>query len=178
MRNLRYGVLALLAGLSACGGGGGGATSPTTSPLETISLVMLGSGSLETSSSFKLSDASASGLQALWDFGDGSQSSSLNPEHSYVKPGSYTVSVRLSLPSGASKTLSVDLHIVESYAERSLWIALHSDPYPPLDPATLPARKQSRDGLQPLFTPSPCRFGASTPLRALSINGDWPARLP
>src|SRR5690606_31956726 len=47
------------------------------------------------------------GISVSWDFGDGSSSTSLNPDHTYSNPGNYTVTLTTSGPSSCSDTTSI-----------------------------------------------------------------------
>jgi PKD repeat protein len=51
---------------------------------------------------------SQNGFNYLWDFGNGSTSTSPNPSQTYFNPGSYTVSLVVTNQSGCSDTLALD----------------------------------------------------------------------
>jgi len=56
--------------------------------------------------------------EALWDFGDGTTSRELQPEHIYNTAGSYTVKLTVSGPGGEDTKTRVDYIIVESARPR------------------------------------------------------------
>lgn len=51
--------------------------------------------------------SSGSGLQYLWDFGDGTTSTAVNPVHSYSTEGTYTVTLKVTDVNGCDSTLSI-----------------------------------------------------------------------
>jgi PKD repeat protein len=55
-----------------------------------------------------------------WDFGDGNTSSVQNPSHTYVSPGSYTVTVVVTDFAGSSTSRSLMVTATESPPETSL----------------------------------------------------------
>ncbi|HEX6885078.1 MAG TPA: PKD domain-containing protein [Planctomycetota bacterium] len=60
-------------------------------------------------------DASSGPVQGWsWDFGDGSGSSLQNPSHVYAAPGTYTVSLTVTGPSGAATVQRVDAVVVQA----------------------------------------------------------------
>ncbi|KPA13905.1 cell surface protein, partial [Candidatus Magnetomorum sp. HK-1] len=48
----------------------------------------------------------------LWDFGDGATSTSLNPKHTYFKPGTYSVTYTVYGPGGQDTHVKKDLIII------------------------------------------------------------------
>jgi hypothetical protein len=53
--------------------------------------------------------SSAGARQWDWDFGDGAHSTQRHPNHTYSKPGRYTVTLAISGPGGASQTVVPDV---------------------------------------------------------------------
>lgn len=96
--------LSALVFLHACGGGGGGGSSPPPSPPTplpasvTVSLPV--SADVSQPVALSSSTPSSTGLTYSWDFGDGSSSTEASPQHSYAKPGDYTV--RLTVGNGSA----------------------------------------------------------------------------
>ncbi len=64
-----------------------------------------------TFSSAGSSDPEGASLTYKWDFGDGSNSTDVNPSHSYAQSGTYAVTLTVTDPGGASgtKTASVEI---------------------------------------------------------------------
>jgi PKD repeat protein len=52
-------------------------------------------------------------MTIAWDFGDGSTSTELSPEHTYVEPGSYTATLTATDSDGETGTASVDIEVAE-----------------------------------------------------------------
>ena len=64
----------------------------------------------------KFTDTSTGGPTSwLWDFGDGTSSTSQNPSHAYTTAGSYTVTLTVGFSSG-SRTVSQAITVVPSLA--------------------------------------------------------------
>ena len=59
----------------------------------------------------QFTDLSPSANTWLWDFGDGGTSNLQNPSHTYTTPGSYNVSLTITLPGGCSNTLTKQQYI-------------------------------------------------------------------
>ncbi|QEE49813.1 PKD domain-containing protein [Flavobacterium alkalisoli] len=53
--------------------------------------------------------------EVSWDFGDGSFSSELDPTHTYVREGTYTVTLTVVYPYGCTDTYSIVLEITKGY---------------------------------------------------------------
>src|SRR5207244_8833259 len=51
-------------------------------------------------------DPDGDGLAVQWDFGDGATATECAPPHSYANPGTYTVGLTVTDPSGLSDSLS------------------------------------------------------------------------
>lgn len=64
------------------------------------------------------SNSSLHATNALWDFGDGSSSTALNPSHLYLQPGTYTVTLTASNPIG-SDLLTRSEYVVVHKAPRA-----------------------------------------------------------
>lgn len=56
-------------------------------------------------------DRSQNAVSWLWDFGDGSTSTSANPVHSYMEAGTYTVTLTVANSAGVSASLRKDAYI-------------------------------------------------------------------
>lgn len=106
-------VLATILILAGCGGGGGGGapSSPpeVVDPWAGVELQLPASASLDAPVGLAVSGVGATPLTYAWDFGDGGSASLASPSHDYRMPGNYTVRLRLSNASGASKELSRQL---------------------------------------------------------------------
>jgi PKD repeat protein len=48
-----------------------------------------------------------------WNFGDGTVSTEQNPTHTYTKPGTFSVSLRITTPSGGFRILKTGLISVQ-----------------------------------------------------------------
>lgn len=99
--------------LNACGGGGGGGPTPPPPTTLPSSVTVSVPASADVSQAVVLSSSapSSTGLTYSWDFGDGSTSTDASPQHSYAKPGDYTV--RLTVGNGSatvSGTASVSVN--------------------------------------------------------------------
>ena len=105
------------------------------------------SGGVPLMVSFSNTTPNAAGYQPTWDFGDGTTSSDVDPVHTYVHAGSYTVTLTLRNAYGASSHsepayITVDpgminvpvagRYIVSDATSPAAAIAGHFDPYPPL----------------------------------------------
>ncbi len=90
------------------GGGGGGNQAPTANANGPYSGTV---GNPVGFSSAGSSDADGTIVSYLWDFGDGSTSSSANPSHTYGAAGTYTVTLTVTDDQGAtgSSTTSADI---------------------------------------------------------------------
>ncbi len=89
------GIASLLL-LQSCGGGGGG-SDPTPAVLPSSVVVTVPTGAdISQAVAFTSSATSSTGLSFAWDFGDGGTSTDTNPQHSYAKPGDYSVKLTLS----------------------------------------------------------------------------------
>ena len=55
-----------------------------------------------------------------WDFGDGSTSLQQNPSHTYTNPGTYTVSLTVTGPSGSDEKTEVDFISVSQWTRRTM----------------------------------------------------------
>ncbi|HOV74488.1 MAG TPA: PKD domain-containing protein [Candidatus Hydrogenedentes bacterium] len=73
----------------------------------------------------------ASPLSWLWDFGDGATSTQQNPEHTYTRGGTYTVSLTVTTPAG-SHTLTRAAHIVVDGGPTADFSAAPASGSPPL----------------------------------------------
>jgi PKD repeat protein len=80
----------------------------------------------------------------FWDFGDGSSSTELDPVHTYVNPGKYSVTLTVSGPTGPATTKKINLVRVQSatdVAEEGTSLPLRfelSQNYPnPFNPSTI-----------------------------------------
>ena len=112
MNKWRWSNLFVAGLLTACGGGGGGGMPPDISQaLGGIDMVLPTAASLDAPASFKLSGTLPADLQATWEFGDGTQASGLSVDHDYRQSGALSVTLRLSLPSGASRVLTRPLQV-------------------------------------------------------------------
>jgi PKD repeat protein len=58
-------------------------------------------------------DPQGGDLALQWDFGDGSTSDELSPEHTYVEPGSYTATLTATDSDGETGSASVDIEVTE-----------------------------------------------------------------
>lgn len=61
-------------------------------------------GSVCSNQIVQFSDASTGAKSWNWDFGDGTTSTQVNPSHSYIAPGTYTISLTVSNAEGAQNT--------------------------------------------------------------------------
>lgn len=64
------------------------------------------STSCKTPFTVQFSDLSPSASTWLWEFGDGGTSTLRNPSHTYTSPGSYSVTLTITLPGGCSNTIT------------------------------------------------------------------------
>ena len=87
-------------------GGGGGGQAPVA---VAASNVTSGPAPLTVNfSSAGSRDPDGGAITYLWTFGDGSTSSSANPAHTYTTPGTYTATLKVTDPSGATATNQVN----------------------------------------------------------------------
>lgn len=97
----------LCVGLAACGGGGssGSAAVPAATPVgEQVMTLSVATPSASENVVLSVTGA-GTGLQYAWDFGDGqTHAGEATVQHSYLKEGAYTATVRVTDAAGTSKT--------------------------------------------------------------------------
>ncbi len=59
----------------------------------------------------------------IWDFGDGTTSTELNPTHTYDTLGTYTVNLTVTTPDGASTEIKVDYITIESTTTTTITVS-------------------------------------------------------
>jgi cytochrome c len=81
------------------------------------------------------SDADGDPLAYAWDFGDGGTSFRQNPDHTYMEPGTYTATVTVTDPGGATGTATVEIVVANPPGNRAPAVEVAGDPVagrPPL----------------------------------------------
>jgi len=73
-------------------------------------------------------DGSAGALTYEWDFGDGGQAFGRNAVHTYADPGTYTATVTVSDPGGASGSAEVEVVVAEPEGNRAPTVRAAADP--------------------------------------------------
>jgi hypothetical protein len=114
--------LICFAAMTACGGGGGGGVEapPVTIIPESLAISGPSGADASTAVQFSNSTSALSGLKFSWDFGDGTSSSEAVPSHTYAHGGDFTVVLKVTNESGASKEVRSRVSVTNLATVRGL----------------------------------------------------------
>ena len=97
-------------------------TSQDSSPTPTPSIKILGDTTANKMISFNASDVDDENetvIAYLWDFGDGTNATGIAPDHEYLKPGEYTVTLTIIDNNGNNYSKSMNVVISDSESDVS-----------------------------------------------------------